>query len=91
MLQMSQIWDMGERGIHSILPSDWGALCRPNWNACKELSAYVVNASQPCLRSPCALGQPQPVSDHPMFALTGQAHYSPTLFPVTHSTPNNMQ
>ncbi len=53
---------------------------RPDWAACQELAAQVVNASATCARPPCALGLPQPSAGSATFyALTGahpprQAH-----------------
>ena len=54
-----------------------GAIFRPSWRACEQLAALVVNATQPCLQPPCALGVSQPPTDQPMYALTGE-HF---LFP----------
>ena len=47
-------------------------LRRPDWAACQELAAQVVNASATCARPPCALGVPQPSAGAATFyALTG--------------------
>ncbi|KAL4451373.1 hypothetical protein ABPG77_009445 [Micractinium sp. CCAP 211/92] len=46
---------------------------RPDFAACQELAAAVVNASVPCPAPPCALGARQPASaaHHEFVALTG--------------------
>ena len=71
----------GNQGIqqHRHASSDQAVrgCCRPNWRACEELAALVVNASAPCGQARCALGTPQPFTEQPLYALTGDARLNP--------------
>ena len=72
--ESQDLQDMIQAGQHSsnvmchIVPP----VCRPHWEACRDLAGAVVEQPQAlCLQPPCGLGAPPPNSSDPFYALTG--------------------